>query len=227
MLNQGLGDIHMCKLFPELLNDNTRDWFGSLPIGSIISYNELMDVFPRSFSKRVEIKHTPAHLLTVKQNRGESIEDFMTRFDRECLQTRSLNDLLVISTFQNAILFDALYKEILAKDPQTTTELWAIAEKFAKIDEAARRRRDGDRGEASEKKRREKQPRKIVMDRIQRGPLESCLGPRQNPAPPRGQFTPLTRPRFKIFELHASLRKATNHEGINEIEVQGQVLQLS
>lgn len=133
----------------------------------------------------------------------------MMTFDKECLQTRGLNDLLVISVFQNAILSDELYKEILAKEPQTTTDLWAIANKFAKIDEVARRRREGDRGKTSEKKKKKNSHAKSVMDRIQLGPIEFRLGPCQNSRPPRNQFTPL--PSHELRSSSSMLTRSRSH----------------
>lgn len=154
MINQRLNTIHMCKLFPELLVDNARRWFYSLPSGSIRSYRDLMECFHRRFFQKAESKTTSAHLLTVRQGRGESISDFMIRFNQECLKVEDINDLLIISVFQNGILPGALYKKIVKYEPRTASELWRIADRFAKADEADRRKREADKAETSSRNKK-------------------------------------------------------------------------
>ncbi|MEJ1821116.1 retrotransposon gag family protein, partial [Escherichia coli] len=208
MINQRLSSVHMCKLFPELLVDNARRWFDSLPTGSIGSYRDLMAAFHRRFFQKAESKTSSAHLLTIRQSRNESISDFMTRFNKECLKVEDVNDLLVISAFQNGILPGALYREIVKYEPRTATELWRIADRFAKADEADKKKREADKAEPSEKGRRDEgredrnQGRRSALERLHR-PIRSRLGPRD--ASERPQYTPLTKPRAEIYALHMNL----------------------
>lgn len=70
---------------------------------------------------------------------------------------------------------------------------------------------ESDKGKTSEKKKKEEQPRRNVLDHILRSPLESRLDPRPDAEPPQNQYAPLTKSRAEIFELHTNLFKKPCH----------------
>lgn len=117
-------DVHMCKLFPELLVDHARSWFDSLPSGSIGWYEELLDAFNQRFFQKAAPKVTSSSLLLIRQDPDETISDFMTRFDKERLKFGEFDDRFIISAFQNVILPGPLHREIIIRNPCTATDLW-------------------------------------------------------------------------------------------------------
>lgn len=79
----------------------------------------------------------------------------MTRFNQESLKVKRINDEFLISSFQNGILLGALYRELIREEPRTATDLWRIADRFARADEADRKKRGIDRAKPSDRKKRE------------------------------------------------------------------------
>ena len=77
--------------------------------------------------------------------------DFMTRFNQEYLKVEDINDLLIISAFQNGILPGALYKKLVEYESRTAGELWSVVDHFSKADEADKKKRKADKVETTDR----------------------------------------------------------------------------
>ncbi|GKV37983.1 hypothetical protein SLEP1_g45941 [Rubroshorea leprosula] len=96
MQAQNASDALMCKIFPSTLRGNARTWYHSLPRRSINSYTEMVSAFATKFSSRRLIRKTTSELMRVKQREGESLKNYMSRFNDAILEVNSFNQAVGI-----------------------------------------------------------------------------------------------------------------------------------
>ncbi|XP_020209306.1 uncharacterized protein LOC109794252 [Cajanus cajan] len=87
-----------CKLFMGTLKKAALDWFSGLPDRSITDF----DVFSRLFMAQFAAnKKKP--LFDLKQQREESLKDFMQRFNEVALRIASLDERMAVIAFQKGL----------------------------------------------------------------------------------------------------------------------------
>ena len=79
----GASDAITCRCFPMSLGEDPMSWFQSLPTGSITCWNDICERFTRKYASNRALAKTPEGLDNVKQNPGESLRAFLTRFNKE------------------------------------------------------------------------------------------------------------------------------------------------
>ena len=92
MLLQMTPDEVMCRAFPTTLKGATRVWFGKLPSSTIANFDKLSKGFVRHFIGEQQHKKPTRHLLNIRQVEGESLSQYMTRFNKELLQVDEAKD---------------------------------------------------------------------------------------------------------------------------------------
>ncbi|XP_057719256.1 uncharacterized protein LOC130933650 [Arachis stenosperma] len=96
-------DATRCKAFPTILTKSAMKWFDSLPPKSVTSFDDLARKFLTRFSiQKDKVKHAPS-LLEVKQEVGESLRDYMERFNKACLKIQDLPTEAVIMGLVNGL----------------------------------------------------------------------------------------------------------------------------
>ncbi|GKV30944.1 hypothetical protein SLEP1_g39705 [Rubroshorea leprosula] len=119
MQAQNASDALMCKIFPSTLRGNARTWYYSLPSRSINSYTELSSAFATKFSSRRLIRKTTSELMRVKQRDGESLKNFMSRFNDAVLEVNSFDQAVGITAVISGLGHER-FRESLLKHPATT-----------------------------------------------------------------------------------------------------------
>ena len=71
-------------MFNSTLTGSARVWFDDLPQDTINSYDELKEAFLANFLLQNKCIKDLVELHNIKQGEGESTEDFMERFKKEC-----------------------------------------------------------------------------------------------------------------------------------------------
>ncbi|GKV36001.1 hypothetical protein SLEP1_g44187 [Rubroshorea leprosula] len=119
MQAQNASDALMCKIFPSTLRGNARTWYYSLPPRSINSYTELASAFATKFSSRRLIRKTTSELMRVKQRDGESLKNFMSRFNDAVLEVNSFDQAVGITAVISGLGHER-FRDSLLKHPATT-----------------------------------------------------------------------------------------------------------
>ena len=75
-LQQTLDEV-ICRSFPTTLRGATRVWFSKLLASSIANFEQLNDSFVRHFIGGQRHKRPISYLLTIRQQKGESLRDYV------------------------------------------------------------------------------------------------------------------------------------------------------
>ncbi|XP_074298168.1 uncharacterized protein LOC141628987 [Silene latifolia] len=76
----------MCKGFGSTLTGAALQWFVGLPNGTISSFADLVNTFNQQFPSSRRTPKQPSDLYKIVQEIGESIKDYVTRFNAEKIQ---------------------------------------------------------------------------------------------------------------------------------------------
>ena len=74
-------DAIMCKLFASSLKGVARSWFSQMPVGSIKTFSQLAGHFRAHFMANRKTERDYSYLFTIKQRSGESLKDYVMRFN--------------------------------------------------------------------------------------------------------------------------------------------------
>ena len=117
---QGVPDEIMCRAFPTTLKGPARVWFSKIPPNSVSSFEELSKLFVNNFIGGQRYKRSSSSLLTIEQGENESLQSFITRFNREAL---TVDDKLLLAAFHNRVNFDLFIHKLYTKEHQSMAEL--------------------------------------------------------------------------------------------------------
>ncbi|GKV38404.1 hypothetical protein SLEP1_g46318 [Rubroshorea leprosula] len=100
---QNANDAMMCKVFPATLKSTARRWYHKLPRHSIDSFSQLAKLFSNKFASQREIKRTATELMQVNQREGESLRDYMQRFNKATLDINNVPDTICLSALLHGL----------------------------------------------------------------------------------------------------------------------------
>ena len=110
-------------------------WFSKLPTASIANFEQLSDSFVRHFIGGKRNKR-PISYLTVKQQEGETLREYVKCFKKAVLEIDEANNQVIMTTFQarlnNPDLFFSLKKTL----PTTVTNLLFKVQKYINGEDA-------------------------------------------------------------------------------------------
>ena len=93
-------DEVICRSFPATLRGAARLWFNKLPTTSIVNFKQLSDSFVRHFIRGQRHKRPTFYLLTMKQQEGETLREFVKRFNKVMLEIDEADDQVIMTNFQ-------------------------------------------------------------------------------------------------------------------------------
>ncbi|XP_021996337.1 uncharacterized protein LOC110893540 [Helianthus annuus] len=127
-----------CHLFIQTLTGAARAWFDSLPPGKIKSWVDFKTQFLSYFSQQRRYQHDTAEVEDIWRRDGEGLEDFITRFNKECLEIGGVSEQLMRCHFKKAIRCDSLIRTITGKDgmPKEWDKLMEAAKIVAQTEES-------------------------------------------------------------------------------------------
>ncbi|GKV33304.1 hypothetical protein SLEP1_g41830 [Rubroshorea leprosula] len=208
MQAQNASDALMCKIFPSTLRGNARTWYYSLPPRSINSYTELASAFATKFSSRRLIRKTTSELMRVKQRDGESLKNFMSRFNDAVLKVNSFDQSVGITAVISSLGHER-FRDSLLKHPATTfSEVNDRSLKFITAEEYALSQNITPVKNQHPNWRDENPNKKRMKTPQNRGPMSTSTlrfgrpnsAPPQQPAgKPPVNWTPFNLPRSQIF----------------------------
>ncbi|XP_031120287.1 uncharacterized protein LOC116023427 [Ipomoea triloba] len=187
MLMLGVCDAVICRAFFATLVGRAAEWFRSLEPHSIANFSQLADKFVRRFAANKSRKKPYTYLNKVKQDVGEALSAYLSRWEREVDQVEPMEDHVAVHAFLSSLRSGALYYDLIVKPPKTYEE--AIT----------RARHHADATEANTAKRREEQPvgRDKGHDQRRDRPRFRQRG-RTGDGP---RFTPLNKPLVEVLQF--------------------------
>ncbi|XP_077248898.1 uncharacterized protein LOC143888386 [Tasmannia lanceolata] len=135
MLIHGVSDDFMCRAYPATLVGAAREWYSSLRPSSVRSFEEFGDQLVKHFLSSRRTRKTAASLMTVKQHTGESLKDFIARFNREALQIPNLDPSAAMNALLSGVKSADFRMSIAKKAPTSLADLLTRAEKYITVEE--------------------------------------------------------------------------------------------
>ncbi|XP_072084458.1 uncharacterized protein [Arachis hypogaea] len=131
----GASDATLCKAFPTTLTKAATKWFDTLPPRSVISFDDLSRKFLTRFSiQKDKPKHAP-RLLGIKQEIGETLCNYIERFNKACLGISSLPTEAVIMGLVNGLKEGSFSQSISKRHLGSLNEIHERAKKYINIEE--------------------------------------------------------------------------------------------
>ncbi|XP_059658966.1 uncharacterized protein LOC132305323 [Cornus florida] len=154
MYLQTVLDEIMCRAFSTTLKGYARLWFNKLKLGSIENFEELSKQFIGHFIIGQKHKRPATHLLNVKQQKGEPLRDYISRFNTEMLQVEEVDDKVALTAFIGGLQTSKFLFSLSKEAPTSMTELMVRVRKHMNAEDAmnARKNKDGE-DKRSDKKR--------------------------------------------------------------------------
>ncbi|GKV51633.1 hypothetical protein SLEP1_g58269 [Rubroshorea leprosula] len=120
---QNANDAMMCKVFPATLKSTARRWYHKFPRHSIDSYSQLAKLFSNKFASQREIKRTATELMQGNQKEGESLKDYMQRFNKATLDIDNVPDTICLSALLHGLKRGRFLDNLLENPPRTWNEV--------------------------------------------------------------------------------------------------------
>ncbi|XP_077251774.1 uncharacterized protein LOC143890998 [Tasmannia lanceolata] len=135
MLIHGVSGDFMCRAYPATLVGAARDWYSSLRPSSIRSFEEFGDQLGKHFLSSRRTRKTTASLMTVKQHTGESLKDFIARFNKEALQIPNLDPSTAMNALLSGVKSADFRMSIAKKAPTSLADLITRVVKYITAEE--------------------------------------------------------------------------------------------
>ncbi|GKU95991.1 hypothetical protein SLEP1_g9277 [Rubroshorea leprosula] len=189
---QNANDAMMCKVFPATLKLMARRWYHKLPRHSIDSYSQLAKLFSNKFASQREIKRTATKLMQVNQREGESLRDYMQRFNKATLDIDNVPDTIYLSASLHGLKRGRFLDNLLENPPKTWNEVndksasFILSEDF----QSSKRRADDKQNKSHDQPSRREEKKKQKVNEQWGKPAEF---------PKYANYIPLTLPRSQIL----------------------------
>ncbi|GKV37355.1 hypothetical protein SLEP1_g45396 [Rubroshorea leprosula] len=204
MQAQNASDALMCKMFPSTLRGNARTWYHTLHPNSINAYAELATLFATKFLSRRLIKKTTPELMRITQREGESLKNYMNRFNDAMLEVNAFDETVGVTAVIQGLNHDRFRDNLIKNTPTTFDEVNQRSLKFIKAEEYVLSKPQPPKEARTPAWREEGQSKKKFKPTQNRGPIpvpklnrlgSSALQTR--PRPP--SWTSFTVPRSQIL----------------------------
>ena len=151
----------MCRAFPTTLKGPARVWFSKIPPNSVSSFKKLSKLFVNNFIGGQRYKRSSSSLLTIEQGENESLQSFITRFNREALTVDEVDDKLLLAAFHNRVNSHLFIHKVYEKESQFMVELVHSTQNFMNTKDAiiAKKRKRAERTEANPVRHTDQGPR--------------------------------------------------------------------
>ena len=102
-LQQTLNEV-ICRTFPATLRGAAQVWFNKQLAASIANFNQLNDSFVHYFIGGQHHKRPTSYLITVKQQEGENLREYVKQFNKAVLEIDEANEQVIMMTFQAGLI---------------------------------------------------------------------------------------------------------------------------
>nr|ABA91954.2 retrotransposon protein, putative, unclassified [Oryza sativa Japonica Group] len=132
----GGDDRVMANFFPMALKGQARGWLMNLPPASVHSWEDLCQQFTMNFQGTYPRPGEEADLHAVQRRDDESLRSYIQRFCQVRNTIPCIPAHTVIYAFRGGVRHNRMLEKIASKEPQTTAELFQLADRVARKEEA-------------------------------------------------------------------------------------------
>jgi hypothetical protein len=125
----------MATYFHVALSGPARTWLMNLTLGSVYSWEELCVRFVANFASAYQQHGVEAHLHAVRQEPGEILRKFISRFTKVRGTIPRISDASIITAFRQGIHDEKMLEKLATHDVETVPTLFALADKCARAAE--------------------------------------------------------------------------------------------
>jgi hypothetical protein len=125
----------MATYFHVALSRPTRTWLMNLAPRSIYSWEELYARFVANFASTYQQHDVEAHLHAVRQEPGETLRTFISRFTKVRGTIPRISDASIITTFRHGVRDEKMLEKLATHDVETVPTLFALVDKCARATE--------------------------------------------------------------------------------------------
>jgi hypothetical protein len=125
----------MATYFHVALSGPTQTWLMNLTPGSICSWEELCAQFTANFASAYQQHGVEAHLHAVRQEPGETLRTFISRFTKVRGTIPHISDASIITAFRQGVRDEKMLEKLATHDVETVTTLFASTDKCARVAE--------------------------------------------------------------------------------------------
>jgi hypothetical protein len=125
----------MATYFHVALSGPARTGLMNLAPGSIYSWEELCERFVANFASAYQQHDVEAHLHAVRQEPGETLQTFISRFTKVRGTIPRISDASIITAFHQGVRDKKMLEKLATYDMEMVPTLFALADKFARAAE--------------------------------------------------------------------------------------------
>nr|GEV14250.1 reverse transcriptase domain-containing protein [Tanacetum cinerariifolium] len=202
-----------CHMFNSALIGAARVWFNELPSESVDSYKDIKAVFLAYFMQQNKYVKDPVEIHNIKQNDGETIEDFMKQFKVETERMKGAPECMRISGFMHGVNNPELTQRLNEHVPKTMEEMMITTTAFI-------------RGEAVVASKKKGHTSWRAQDQSKRTPKEILTAEAGKFQPPPPMVTPVEkRSNNKFCDFHNDKGHSTDEShGMLKFPVDGGIV---
>jgi hypothetical protein len=125
----------MATYFHVALSRPAWTWLMNLSLGSIYSWEELCARFVANFASAYQQHGVEAHLHAVRQEPGETLRTFISRFTKVRGTIPHISNGSIITAFRHGVRDEKMLEKLATHDAETVPTLFALADKCARATE--------------------------------------------------------------------------------------------
>jgi hypothetical protein len=125
----------MATYFHVALSGPAQTWLMNLAPGSIYTWEELCARFVANFASAFQQHDVEAHLHAVRQEPGETLRTFISRFTKVRGTIPRISDASIITAFRQGVRDKKMLEKLATHDVETVPTLFALADKCARAAE--------------------------------------------------------------------------------------------
>jgi hypothetical protein len=122
----------MATYFHVALSGPAQTWLMNLAPGSIYTWEELCAWFVANFASAYQQHGVEAHLHDVRQEPGEALRTFISRFTKVRGTIPRISDASIITAFRQGVRDKKMLEKLATHDVETVPTLFALADKCAR-----------------------------------------------------------------------------------------------
>jgi len=123
MMLSGGSDAVYCKLFMSTLSGIALEWFVSLRDGHFTSFQQFSKLFREQYIVNRAPPVVSYDLFDVRQNQGESLRDYLSRFGAQVVRLPSKDEDMLVHAFKKGVLAGPFSESLIRHRPGTFAEI--------------------------------------------------------------------------------------------------------
>jgi hypothetical protein len=128
----GGNTVVMASYFHVALTGPAQTWLMNITPGSVYSWQELCARFTANFASAYQQHGVEAHLHAVRQEPGETLWAFISRFTKVWGTIPRISDASIITAFRQGVHDKKMLEKLVTHDVETVTTLFTLADKCAR-----------------------------------------------------------------------------------------------